>query len=228
MFVQTAQAAAPDTLRALWSVVSSHGSIADSVQGWINPADPLYWLTRERDATIRSRRMWMLRVVDAPAAIAARGFPPAVSMRATLIIMGQSCPANSGTWLLTVAGGKGELAATGTASATGTALTLGPRGMAALYAGTPVASLRLAGLAAGGDPETETDAALDAALPRSPRLHTSSTRSEHGRQRAGSALAGSSTGPLPGHAGRDAGRGGPGAVSSERTDVQSIGWSGPA
>ena len=34
--------------------------------------------------------------------------------------------------------------------------------MAALYAGTPVATLRLAGLASGGSPEA--DAALDAAF----------------------------------------------------------------
>jgi hypothetical protein len=43
-----------------------------------------------------------------------------------------------------------------------TALSLGARGLAALYAGTPVAALRQAGLAAGGTPAG--DAALDAAF----------------------------------------------------------------
>jgi hypothetical protein len=42
------------------------------------------------------------------------------------------------------------------------AVTVGARGLAALYAGTPVATLRLAGLAAGGSPEA--DATLDAAF----------------------------------------------------------------
>jgi hypothetical protein len=46
------------------------------------------------------------------------------------------------------------------------ALTLGPRGLAALYAGTSLATLRLAGLAAGGTPAA--DAALDAAFAATP------------------------------------------------------------
>ena len=41
-------------------------------------------------------------------------------------------------------------------------LTLGARGLAALYAGTPVTTLRQAGLAVGGSPEQ--DAVLDAAF----------------------------------------------------------------
>jgi predicted acetyltransferase len=169
MFVQGLQAASPDALRGLWSVVASHGSIADSGQGWINPADPLWWLTQERDASMRSRRMWMLRVVDGPAAIAARGFPPAVSMRTTLTIIDQSRPVNSGTWMLTIASGKGELAAVAAApTEDATVLTLGARGLAALYAGMPVASMRLAGLAAGGN--RDTDAALDAAFSATPYM----------------------------------------------------------
>jgi predicted acetyltransferase len=169
MFVERVQAASPDALRGLLSIVASHSSMASSVQGWVNPVDPLWWLTRERDATIVSRRMWMLRVVDAPAAIAARGFPPAVSMRTALSVVDQSCPANAGTWMLDVANGKGELAALTTPAGIGaTPLTLSPRGMAALYAGTPVISLRLAGLVAGGDPDN--DAALDSAFCATPYM----------------------------------------------------------
>ena len=41
-------------------------------------------------------------------------------------------------------------------------LRLGARGLAALYAGTPVGALRLSGLASGGTPDD--DAALDAAF----------------------------------------------------------------
>jgi predicted acetyltransferase len=48
----------------------------------------------------------------------------------------------------------------------GGALALGARGLAALYAGTPVASLRRAGLAAGGDPAA--DALLDGAFAATP------------------------------------------------------------
>jgi predicted acetyltransferase len=130
-----------------------------------SPNDPFWWLTTERDAAITHRSMWMLRVVDAPAAIAARGFPPGVSASAPLEIHDQSRPANSGRWQLTVADGTGALIPNDGASSPGS-LTLGPRGVAALYAGIPVARLRLAGLASGGTPES--DAALDAAFAATP------------------------------------------------------------
>jgi hypothetical protein len=114
----------------------------------------------------------MLRVVDAPAAIAARGFPPAVTLDVPLVIADGARPANSGRWQLTVAEGKGSLnpvTAPGSPSArtpggppAGGPLTLGARGLAALFAGNPVAALRQAGLASGGSPDG--DAALAAAF----------------------------------------------------------------
>jgi hypothetical protein len=45
---------------------------------------------------------------------------------------------------------------------------LGPRGFAAMFAGVPMATLRLAGLAAGGDQGT--DEALDTAFAGRPYL----------------------------------------------------------
>jgi hypothetical protein len=125
----------------------------------------------------------MLRVVDAAAAVAARGFPAEVSVRVQVRIADGARPANSGRWQLTVAGGAGTLeppgpdasgapgSSAGTASSAGlgsSALTLGARGLAALYAGTPLATLRQAGLAAGGTPAD--DAALDAAFAATPYM----------------------------------------------------------
>ena len=52
--------------------------------------------------------MWMLRVVDVPAAIAARGFPPAVSVSVPLELSDQARPGNAGRWQLTVADGTGS------------------------------------------------------------------------------------------------------------------------
>jgi predicted acetyltransferase len=106
-------------------------------------------------------------VVDAGAAIAARGFPPGVSASVPLEIHDQARPANSGHWRLTVADGAGTLTPNeGVPSPA--PLTLGPRGLGALYAGTPVATLRLAGLAAGGGQQA--DAALDAAFAATPYM----------------------------------------------------------
>jgi predicted acetyltransferase len=108
----------------------------------------------------------MLRVISAPAAIAARGFPAGLTASVTLTLADDRFPANTGTWQLTVGDGRGTLARG--PGAPGAPLRLGPRGLAALYAGTPLATLRLAGLAGGGDQGT--DAALDAAFAATPYM----------------------------------------------------------
>ena len=177
LLVERVHAVTPESLRALWSVIASHSSVARTVTALTAPNDPFWWLTAERDATISKRSMWMLRVVDAPAAIAARGFPPGVSVSVPLAVRDQARPANAGRWQLTVADGKGALVSAGAgqdrrrhlaagyaARSGGVAvpLTLGPRGLAALYGGAPVGTLRLSGLASGGTPDE--DAALDAAF----------------------------------------------------------------
>jgi predicted N-acetyltransferase YhbS len=180
------------TARALWSVIASHDSMAGTVRAFVGPADPVSWLTAEPDVSLARRYPWMLRVVDAEAAIAGRGFPPAAEAAVTLRLGDELCPANAGLWKLEVSGGKGALQRPGTDPApagpvtsggatsgsptpgaatpgplapgplTPGPLTLGARGFAALYAGTPVATLRVAGLAAGGD--LADDAALDGAF----------------------------------------------------------------
>ena len=167
LFVERVHAATPQALRALWSLIASNASVTRTVHGLTAPNDPFWWLTRERDATVTRRSMWMLRLVDAPAAIAARGFPPAVSATVPLDIEDQACPANTGSWQLTVADGNGMLIPNESLPSPAP-LTLGPRGMAALYAGIPVATLRLAGLAAGGT--RDADATLDAAFAATPYM----------------------------------------------------------
>jgi predicted acetyltransferase len=161
LYVERLHGVIPEAVRALWSVVASHGSVASTVRVRTSPADPFWWLTQEPDATMTERAMWMLRVVDAPAAIAARGFPRAVSAAVPLVITDAARPANSGQWRLAVGDGKGTLIPEGNGGVAA-ALNLGARGLAALFAGTPVVSLRLAGLASGGSPDT--DSALDAAF----------------------------------------------------------------
>jgi GNAT superfamily N-acetyltransferase len=185
LFVERVQGVSAETVRALWSVIASHNSTARTVRALIAPADPLWWLTRERDVTVTRREMWMLRVVDATAAIEARGFPPGVSVTVPLVITDPSRPANSGHWELVVSESKGILIPNGPGilgtppglalptgrpgkAAPGATLTLGARGLAALYAGTPVTTLRLAGLASGGTPEA--DASLDAAFAAAPYM----------------------------------------------------------
>src|SRR5206468_3618177 len=84
--VERAEAVSGQTVRALWTQLGSHASIADRVYAITGPASAFWWLARERDADIAHRSRWMLRVVDAPAAIAARGFPAATSLSVPLRI----------------------------------------------------------------------------------------------------------------------------------------------
>ena len=162
VFVEGAEAISGSTVRAFWAHVGSHASIAEKVYVRTGAADPFWWLTSERDADVTHRSMWMLRVVDAPAAVAARGFPAATSLSVPLDLADGTLPANSGRWELTVAEGKGALNPLTSRPGARPPLVLGPRGLAALYAGTPVATLRQAGLASGGT--ADGDAALDAAF----------------------------------------------------------------
>jgi hypothetical protein len=126
-------------------------------------------MLREQDANVAERESWMLRLLDAPAAIAARGFP-ATDLAVPLQVTDDLRPANSGRWDLTVRAGEGRLSRhrtdPGCSSPCGPPLALGARGFAALYAGTPVATLRRAGLADGGSPDA--DAALDGAFAATP------------------------------------------------------------
>ena len=62
----------------------------------------------------------------------------------------------------------GQVSPAGTAGQDSSAVTLGARGLAALYAGTPLVTLRQAGLAAGG--MAAADAALDAAFAATPYM----------------------------------------------------------
>jgi predicted acetyltransferase len=170
VFVRLAVAGSAPTTRALWGIVSSHCWIAERVRARVGPADPMWWLAREPVADAVDHDDWMLRMVDPAAAVAARGFPPAAEYAVRLRIADAARPANSGLWWLKVDEGRGSLvraheAAAGGADGDGI-LTLGARGLAALYAGAPVATLRRAGLAAGGDPTA--DALLDGAFAATP------------------------------------------------------------
>jgi predicted acetyltransferase len=166
LFVSGAAAGSAATARALWAIVASHGTIASRVRAVVGPADPVTWLTTEPDVTVTRAEQWMLRLLDAPAAIAGRGFPAGVTASVPLAVTDAQLPANSGDWRLEVSGGAAALAQA--AAGPDRPLRLGPRGLAAMYAGTPLSALRRAGLVAGGSPGA--DAALDAAFAATPYL----------------------------------------------------------
>jgi predicted acetyltransferase len=164
LIVEGAVAGSERTARALWATVGSGSSVAKTVRACTGPRDPLLWLLTDRSEEDVRRRTWMLRVIDAAAAIEARGFPAGVSGEVPLVVTEDAArPKNAGGWLLSVAGGRGRLEAAETGP---DALRVGARGLAALYGGVPVGTLRRAGLAeAGGAGD---DALLDGAFAADP------------------------------------------------------------
>lgn len=148
-----------ESLRALWSVVGSGSSTAETVHAYVGPRDPLHLLLPATVALPVQTERWMLRVLDLPGAVAARGFPPAVTCAVPLRTTDHEATEADGSWLLHVAGGIGTLEG---CDVEAEAVHLGARAVAALYAGTPVSVLRRAGLVSSGSPTH--DAALDAAF----------------------------------------------------------------
>jgi predicted acetyltransferase len=153
------------TLRTLGALVGSGSSVAETVRACLAPNDPLLWLLRDRTAEDVRRVPWMLRLVDVPAAMERRGFPAGVNAEATLSVDDPQLSGNAGTWRLTVGGGHGRMVRAGDSE---TALRLSAGGLAALYAGVPLSTLRRAGLVTGSG--ASLDASLDAAFAATPYM----------------------------------------------------------
>jgi predicted acetyltransferase len=147
------------TARALWSVVGSGSSIVKQVHAYVSPDDPISLLLPQEAAHEVVQTRWMFRLLNAPAAIASRGMAERVSGSALLSLTDPLLPSQSGTWRLEAEGGHAELTRT---SPSEEALHLGPNGLACLYAGTSLHTLRTAGLVAGG--RADADGFLDAAF----------------------------------------------------------------
>lgn len=155
-------AASPETLRALWRLVGSGSSVQATTRVALGPKDPLFWMLSDNELSVRSTQWWMLRLLDTAAAVAERGFPVGLSLEVPLSLTDPLDRDASGAYVLAVSGGRGALRRVEGPGG----VALGPRGMAALFAGTPVATLRATGLAEGGEPSE--DGLLDAAFAATP------------------------------------------------------------
>ncbi|MFG1604790.1 enhanced intracellular survival protein Eis [Actinoplanes sp. NPDC049265] len=141
----------PEATRTLVSMLGGWASVAPTVLLRLGPADPVWSLLGRADATPETAQPWMLRVVDAPAAIAARGWPRHLTGRADLELTDDVCQWQQGRFRLIVEDGNGRLEPGGAGT-----LRLTPRGLAAWYAGAATPQhLRRGGFLTGGDPDTD-------------------------------------------------------------------------
>lgn len=120
----------PAAGRRLLTVLADHRSILDTVRLPAGPHDPLLFLLPEQKQKVHNALDLMLRIIDLPAALAARGYPVGVAAELHLEVVDELLPANQGRFVLRVADGAGQAERGGQGR-----LRLHIRDLAALYSG---------------------------------------------------------------------------------------------
>ena len=135
----------PDVAVGLWKLVGSSSSQAlytKFVGGHDHPL--LHWLP-EQDAKQEAAVRWMARIIDAPAAVASRGYPDGVRASVDIEIRDAQCDWNTGRWTLAVEDGAGTLVKGGNGT-----VGISTQGLASLFTGyTSASGLRRLGLVTG-------------------------------------------------------------------------------
>lgn len=137
-----------DAVGAVLGLLAGHGTTAGAVRTTL-PASLLGGHVPELQRTrIVDGWPFMLRLVDVPAAVQARGWPSVVRGRVELVVVDDVLPANAGPHVLEVADGEAALVRGGAGTIRVTAQDL-----AMLYAGGDVAALRATGRLTEASPQ---------------------------------------------------------------------------
>jgi predicted acetyltransferase len=151
----------PAAGRRLLSFIGDHRSLATEVVWRGGPADPLLFLLREQTYQVKLLFHWMLRVLDVPAVLQARGYPAGLSGALHLEVDDDLFPENRGRFVLEVEGGEAEVRPGGDGD-----VRLHVRTLAALYSGfLSPAALHLAGALEADETSLRTAAALFSGSP---------------------------------------------------------------
>lgn len=153
--VRDLAAVTPAAMRRILTLFADHRSLATKISWAGSPVEPLLGLLEDQRGVSMGIERWMLRVVDLPKALEARGYPTGVEAEIHLDVDDPLIPENRGRWVLQVRGGDGAVRQGGRGD-----LRTDIRGMAPLYTGMlPPAELRRIGWLEGED------AAVAAAAP---------------------------------------------------------------
>ena len=101
-------ASTPSAARALLTSLGAWDSVVGSVL-WRGAVDELALLLGRVVPPPVEVQPWMLRITDAPAAVAARGYPEGLDVRTTFTLVDAEVPEHSGAWTLVVEHGRGRL-----------------------------------------------------------------------------------------------------------------------
>ena len=146
----------PEAARRLLTFIGDHATTGSTVTWFTGPAGTLEQMLPEVGYELRLHDHWMLRVVDVAGALAVRGYPEGLEVEVHLDVRDELIPENQGRFVLSVAGGRGEVRKGGRGE-----LRLDVRGLAPLYTGhlSPVA-LVASGLLEGPSAELARAAAV--------------------------------------------------------------------
>jgi predicted acetyltransferase len=105
---RTLFAVTPTAQRALWAYFRGHRGLGAWLQ-WVGPPnDPIALGSLDAFVERPFRYDWMLRLLDVPAALEARGYP-ATDEVAAFALDDPMYPDNAGAWRLTISGGRGSV-----------------------------------------------------------------------------------------------------------------------
>ncbi|HEX8705018.1 MAG TPA: GNAT family N-acetyltransferase [Myxococcaceae bacterium] len=161
LFLTDFVALTPAAARRLLSFLGDHRSLALEVAWTGTPADPILFMLREQDYQVKLLFHWMLRVLDVPRALEARGYPAGTSGTLHLEVEDDLFPENQGRFLLEVAGGQARVSRGGEGR-----VKLHVRTLAPLYSGfLSLEALRTSGALVADDASVATAAALFSGSP---------------------------------------------------------------
>lgn len=155
--VQVFDASASDAgaARAIFRLLGGYRSLAGKVTMHVHVPGLLQALLPDRRAAVTVADFWMLRVVDVEQALPARGYRRGVRAAVDLALVDDVLPECAGSFRLRVQDGSAAVTRGGAG-----AVRLGPRGLAALFAGfAPARDLVRQGLLEARDDDLD---ALDA------------------------------------------------------------------
>lgn len=146
----------PAAGRRILALLADHGTTGSKVRWLTGPSGIFLQLLADIGFEIQSSDHWMLRIVDVPLALAARGYPDGVEGELHFDIHDDLIAENNGRFILRVASGTGSVQKGGQGH-----LRMDIRGLAPLYSGYLTAhSLAAAGLVDGTSAELSKAAAI--------------------------------------------------------------------
>ncbi|HMG25166.1 MAG TPA: sterol carrier protein domain-containing protein, partial [Kofleriaceae bacterium] len=125
-------AVTPRAGRRILRLLADHRSMADHAVVYAAPGEPVLQLLGEEPWRIADHQRWMVRVLDVPAALAARGWSACARGEIALDVRDDVIPDNQATFALAVDAGRAEVRRIAPGPR---AVAIDVRALAALYTG---------------------------------------------------------------------------------------------